>query len=230
MAINMWDASSASSKTPTSKAPNKSRMPAKERGDTSATWNVDVDWNGGVINDFPIAYVLKHNSPWIYFEVLKVFGVIPTGMTAPDAAERKSEYGNKSLVRLFSDAFIAAVKKNLVPTNAALANAIPLINNLDIQFHDVAKNAVAEESLDFMGIIKREHPDLMARAPDGSPAFQAIRQRLLNELNQTNAIADNQDKVSKIQENGIQNRDGQIHGIIIGVLRALGLAPAYGVN
>lgn len=234
MGVNLWDdADKIKSDTPAApkeQAPTAPTMTPKEEKVLEPVWSVDVEFDDKVIKDFPLTYVVQHNSPWVYFEVLKTLvpPIMPAKMTAQEATT-PTEDNPTPVVFKFTDAINRAIDKYLVPKNPIYANAKNIFITLAQNLHAAAnklqdgKPETQGNTVDLMDVVVREHPEAMANVTPNSPAWNAIKGKILKELNQNSILADANGQADPLQQKNIEGRGGPIRAIILNTLRALGL-------
>jgi hypothetical protein len=230
MAVDLWnDADKALARPP---APKKPGPGPKREQVSDPVWSVPVTFEGKVIENFPLSYVLQHNNPWVYLEVLKVYGIIPPSWTPEQAITATGD--QPSLIRRFTDTLNKAIDTVLVPKNKQYGYAKPILDTMVLNLSTLVnktKGAAGENSggdtKDFMEIIAREHPKLMAQVTPNSPLWNTIRGTLLKDYNQHGTtggiIADAQGRAGPMQEKNIIARGAQIEATIINLMRAQGL-------
>lgn len=225
MVINLWDSSTGVTEKP--KAPATPRPPGKPRSLAEPIWNIKFTTHTGkVIEDFPLAYVLYHNSPWVLFEILKLYQVIDHRMTAEQAIA--IEDGNVPVMKQVTDALKKSIDKELVPKDAQYAKLKDTVENLFLKFNEAvnARQGRTPESdgdkRDILDVIKQHFPS--SKLNDNG--WQLVRQRVLSNLNASgNFIADRNGKVTKNQERIILSLRDKIISIIIGVERSSVAGP-----
>lgn len=228
--VNLWDPKT--DERSKSRTTGPSMGPKKERANRPV-WSVDVEFEGKVIKDFPLTYIIKHNNPWIYFEVLKTLNppIMSIDTTPQQATTGTGTEG--SLIARFTSAVNQAIDTKLVPIDPQYANAKVYFTTLSQRLHHAANKNTSgipggigeddSDDNDFMKFVVRQHADAMARVPPNSPAWNAIRENILRDLNKSNLIADEDGTANAIQQRNIKARDGIIRQIIIDSLRAQGL-------
>lgn len=230
MAVDLWDdADKAPAKAPAPKRPGPG--PKQEQA-AEPVWSVPVTFEGKSIDNFPLSYVLQQNNPWVYLEVLKVYGIVPPSWT-PEQATTATDT-QPSLVKRFTDALDKAVDTVLVPKNKQYANAKVILDNMVMKLHQLVHKTPGTEgagdagdSKDFMEVVAEEHPEVMSQVAPNTPAWNAIRGAILKEHNQHGTtggiIADAQGRAGPMQQRNIRARGVQIRATIINVMRGLGM-------
>lgn len=230
MAVNLWeDADKAPAKAP---APQRPGPGPKKEQVAEPVWSVPVAFEGKSIENFPLSYVLQHNNPWVYLEVLKVYGIVPASWT-PEQAMAATDT-QQSLVKRFTDQLDKAIDTILVPKNKQYANAKIILDDMVMRLHNSVNKTkgtdeanVGSDTKDFMEVVAEEHPEIMAQVTPNSPAWNAIRGAILKEHNQHGAtggiIADDQGRAGPMQQKNIRARGVQIRATIINVMRAQGM-------
>lgn len=230
MGIDMWDdADAATAKAPAPKRPGPG---PKLEQTPEPVWSVPVTFEGKSIDNFPLSYVLQQNNPWVYLEVLKVYGIVPPSWTAEQAIAA-TDAQPISLVRRFTDALNKAIDTVLVPKNKQYGYAKDIFDSLVVRLYQLVhktsgtEGAEGADSKDFMEVVAEEHPEVMSQVAPNSPTWNAIRGAILKEHNQHGTtggiIADAQGKAGPMQQRNIRARGVQIRATIINVMRGLGM-------
>ena len=213
------------SKIPTTQGPSPdARQEQKAR--VTFTLNFADPDTGTEVKDFPLAYIIGKNNPYLYVEVLKLYGLVPKDVKLVQLIQPDDK--GTSRIQRINAAIFDAIDKQLVPVNPDYANLKAYFINYLMQLVEKTQKTnpsgapAKAGAIDMMDYIKNKNLEVMGDVNPDSKAWDAIKGRVL-QYNHNNQFADEDGTSDPVQQKNIDGNEAIIRSIIIGVKKALGL-------